>query len=333
MRSLFEWLDSDRSHRPKSSSGAHPIETGEFPEEAPRCEWDRFLPFAFLHAGCLALPLVGVSWTAAATAAALYLVRMFAITGFYHRYFSHRSFKTGRVVQFVFAVLGCAAVQRGPLWWAAHHRHHHKHADQDVDIHSPRRSFFWSHMGWLTSSINMRTSYERIQDFACYPELVWLNRFDWFVPLLLAGGLYLAGSWLSHAAPSLGTSGPQLLVWGFFISTTVLFHATCSINSVAHIFGNRRYETEDDSRNNFWLALITLGEGWHNNHHRFSSSCRQGFFWWEIDLTFYLLFLMRNLGLITDIKPVPELAYRESAERGLGRTSLVSGRTEHGELG
>lgn len=314
LSALFQWLDSDCSDRTLSPLRSFTGEPEPGSPEKPRVEPDRILPFAFLHAACLALPLVGFSWAALFTAIGLYVVRMFAITAFYHRYFSHRAFKTGRVVQFVFAVLGCSAVQRGPLWWAAHHRHHHRHADDELDIHSPRRSFLWSHIGWLTSSQNMLTRYERVQDFARYPELVFLNRFDWLVPVLLAVILLASGELLRLNAPQLHTNGPQLLVWGFFLSTVILFHATCSINSLAHVFGTRRYDTQDDSRNNFWLAVLTMGEGWHNNHHRFSSSCRQGFYWWEIDLSYYVLLLMEKTGLVGDLKPVPELAYKIASD-------------------
>jgi stearoyl-CoA desaturase (delta-9 desaturase) len=233
---------------------------------------------------------------------------MFAITGFYHRYFSHRAFKTSRLVQFVFALIGCSSVQRGPLWWAAHHRHHHAASDTESDIHSPvARSFIWSHMGWITSSKNLTTDYKRIPDFAKYPELVWINRFDWLMPALLFVSLYAAGEYLRCDNPALGTSGLQLVAWGFFVSTTLLFHATCSINSIAHLIGYRRFHTNDHSRNNPVLAVLTFGEGWHNNHHQFSHCARQGFAWWEIDITYGLLLVLSALGLVRDLKPVPAL--------------------------
>ncbi|HSO61023.1 MAG TPA: acyl-CoA desaturase, partial [Desulfobacterales bacterium] len=135
---------------------------------------------------------------------------------------------------------------------------------------------------------------------------VWLNRFDTLVPVLLAAGLYAFGAVLKAYAPQLGTSGPQMLIWGFFISSTVLFHGTVTINSLDHMIGSRRYDTPDTSRNNWVLSLITLGEGWHNNHHHYAISARQGFFWWEIDVTFYLLQLMSWLGIVRDLRPVPE---------------------------
>ena len=271
-----------------------------------RIDWLRAAPFVGLHLACLAVVWVGVSPVALIVAVALYAVRMFAITGFYHRYFSHRTFRTSRVLQFVFALIGASSVQRGPLWWAAHHRNHHRHADTAADPHSPTVHGFWrSHAGWFLTREGFRTDWSRIPDLARYPELRWLDRYDTVVPVALAAGLYALGAVLERVAPSLGTSGPQLLVWGFFISTVVLFHATVTINSLAHRFGKRRFDTRDDSRNNLWLALLTFGEGWHNNHHFFPGTARQGFRWWEIDLTWYGLRAMALVGLVRDLKPVP----------------------------
>jgi len=237
----------------------------------------------------------------------LYIVRMFAITGFYHRYFSHKAFKANRFWQFIFGVAGNASVQRGPLWWASHHRHHHRYTDQVQDVHSPsRHGFWWSHIGWLTSKSNFPTNYKYVAEWARFPELRWLNRFDTVVPILLALALYSFGELLERFAPQLGTNGLQLVIWGFFISTVVLLHATVTINSFDHMYGSRRYNTPDTSRNNALLALITLGEGWHNNHHHFAVSARQGFFWWEIDMTYYLLVVMSWLGIVSDLRAVPE---------------------------
>jgi len=272
-----------------------------------RIDWFRCLPFLLLHVGCLGVIWAGWSWTAVWVAVGLYVVRMFAITGFYHRYFSHKTYKTSRAAQFVFAVLGNSSAQRGPLWWAAHHRHHHSHTDSEEDIHSPtRHGFLWSHMGWLMTGAAFPTRMERVPDWAKSPELVWLNRFDTVVPLLLAAGLYGLGAVLAAWAPGLGTNGPQMLVWGFFISTVVLFHATATINSLDHMFGRRRYNTPDTSRNNWFLALLTLGEGWHNNHHHCATPARQGFFWWELDITYYLLVLLSWFGVVWDLRPIPK---------------------------
>ncbi len=270
-----------------------------------RIDWLRVVPFVALHLACVAVVFVGFSWFAFWTAVALYAIRMFAITGFYHRYFSHKSFRTSRPMQFVFAVFGAASVQRGPLWWAAHHRHHHRHADTEHDIHSPRHGFWRSHMGWFLTPRSFATDTDSIKDLTRFPELRALDRFDILVPILLAVGLFVLGAWLGNHYPTLGTTGPQLLVWGFFISTVVLFHVTVTINSLAHRWGSRRYATNDDSRNNWLLALLTFGEGWHNNHHHFPGSARQGFHWWEYDVTYYTLRAMSWVGLVWDIKTVP----------------------------
>lgn len=280
-------------------------------------DWFRIIPFVIMHTTCLGVIWVGWSWFAILTAAGLYFIRMFAITGFYHRYFSHHSFKTNRFWQFVFAVIGNSSVQRGPLWWAAHHRHHHRYADTDKDIHSPsRHGFIWSHMGWLTSPANFPTKMNYVKDWAKFPELRWINRFDIVVPLLLAALLFLGGNILQAYAPQLETSGPQLLIWGFFISSVVLFHGTVTINSFDHMIGSRRYDTPDTSRNNAILALITLGEGWHNNHHHYAITARQGFYWWEIDMTYYLLKILSWLGIVWDLRGLPKTVREQNRIAG-----------------
>ncbi len=281
-------------------------------KHAKRIDWLRTLPFIAMHLACLGVIWVGWSPVAVAMAAFLYLLRMFAITGFYHRYFSHRSFKTSRKLQFVFALIGASAAQRGPAWWAAHHRHHHATTEREDDPHSPvHHGLWWSHTGWFLSREHFPVQTERVRDWQPYPELRFLDRYDIVVPAILALGLYLLGAGLEAWAPQLGTSGGQMLIWGFFISTVVLYHGTFTINSLAHRWGTRRYNTPDNSRNNFLLALLTLGEGWHNNHHHYPASVRQGFYWWEIDITYYLLRGMSAMGLIWDLKPVP-LKRRES---------------------
>jgi stearoyl-CoA desaturase (delta-9 desaturase) len=275
-------------------------------QEMDRVDWARIVPFAAMHLACVGVIWVGASPVAIGMAVALYVLRMFAITGFYHRYFSHRTFKASRGTQFAFALLGASAVQRGPIWWAAHHRHHHVHSDRPEDVHSPlQRGFLWSHMGWFLSRKHFAPDLGRVRDLLRYPELRWLDRFDILVPFGLALGLLLLGRFLAAQWPELGTSGGQMLVWGFFISTVACYHGTYTINSLCHVWGRRRYATGDGSRNNFLLALITLGEGWHNNHHRYPASARQGFYWWEIDLTYYGLRLLEMLGLIRDLKSVP----------------------------
>jgi stearoyl-CoA desaturase (delta-9 desaturase) len=302
--SILRWFDSEANIEPISVT------------DQKKVDWLRIVPLLFLHLMCLAVFWVGWSWTAIGVALLLYCVRMFAITGFYHRYFSHKAFKTNRFWQFLFGVMGNASVQRGPLWWAAHHRHHHRYTDQEQDVHSPsRHGFIWSHIGWLTSRANFPTNYKYVAEWANYPELRWLNRFDTVVPIMLALVLFIFGVLLERFAPQLGTNGLQMVVWGFFISTTILLHATVTINSLDHMFGSRRYDTPDTSRNNPLLALITLGEGWHNNHHHYAVSARQGFFWWEIDLTYYALVLLARLGIVSDLRPVPEHVIRKNLIR------------------
>jgi stearoyl-CoA desaturase (delta-9 desaturase) len=282
-------------------------------EKPDKLDWRRTMSFVYLHIGCLGLFFVGWSWTAVWFAAAAYVVRMFAVTGIYHRYFSHRTYKTSRFGQFLLAVMGNTAVQRGALWWASTHRHHHLHSDEEVDAHSPvQHGFLWSHIGWMTSCRNFPTNYGRIKDLARYPELVFLNRFDLLVPFALAGACFGLGAALNAIWPSLGTSGMQMLVWVFFVSTVFLLHGTLFINSLAHVYGSRRYNTTDDSRNSLFLALITLGEGWHNNHHHCMTTVRQGFYWWEIDITFYVLKMLSWTGFIWDLRPVPASAYEEA---------------------
>ena len=295
LTSFRRWFDTDAAAEQLTSA------------DAKKVDWLRILPFVGMHLMCLGVIWVGWSWIAVSAAIGLYFIRMFAITGFYHRYFSHNTFKTNRFWQFIFAVVGNSSVQRGPLWWAAHHRHHHRYADTENDIHSPRQhGFIWSHMGWLTSPANFPTKMQYVKDWAKFPELRWINRFDIVVPTLLAAALFAAGMLLEAYAPGLGTNGPQMLIWGFFISSVVLFHGTVTINSFDHMFGRRRYNTPDTSRNNAILALITLGEGWHNNHHHYAITARQGFYWWEIDITFYLLKLFSWLGIVWDLRGLPD---------------------------
>lgn len=265
--------------------------------------WGPSVPFFALHAACLPALWIGLQPVEFAVAFGAYLARMFAITGGYHRYFAHASFRTGRAFQFVLAWLGAASAQKGPLWWAGHHRNHHLYSDTDKDIHSPVRSgFWWAHAGWILSDRFDRSPMESIREFARYPELRFLDRAHWLAPVSFAAAMFAAGAALERWAPGLGTSGPRLLLWGFAVSTVALYHATFSINSLAHRWGSRRYDTSDDSRNNVWLALITLGEGWHNNHHRCQYSERQGFYWWELDLTHCALTVLSWFGVVWDLR-------------------------------
>jgi stearoyl-CoA desaturase (delta-9 desaturase) len=256
--------------------------------------WIKSVPFFLIHVGAVAAVVVGGwSWKGFALAIGLYYLRMFGVTAGYHRYFAHRSFKTSRALQLVFAVLAMSSVQKGVLWWSAHHRTHHKLSDKEGDVHSVLLDgFWWSHAGWILSEKWDRTDMDKVRDLAKYPELRWLDRWHFVPPILLGAGLWLLGGWHAFA-------------WGFLVSTTLLWHGTFTINSLTHIIGARRYATTDNSRNSFILALVTMGEGWHNNHHYYQLSCRQGFYWWEIDPTYYLLRGMQALGLVWDLAAPP----------------------------
>jgi stearoyl-CoA desaturase (Delta-9 desaturase) len=266
------------------------------------------IPFILVHLAALGALWSGVTLQAAVCCVVLFLVRMFAVTAGYHRYFSHRSFKTSRAFQLVLAVLAQSTAQKGVLWWAAHHRVHHRFSDKEGDVHSPVRDGFWhSHMLWLFAG-TADTDLSRIPDFARFPELRFLNRHYLLPPIVLGVAVFLA----------LGWSG---LFFGFFLSTVLTWHATFTINSLSHVFGRRRFATSDDSRNNALLALLTLGEGWHNNHHRFPAAARQGFYWWELDITFYVLKLLSYLGLVWELREVPAHILEEGRRR-IGRTPV-----------
>lgn len=254
----------------------------------------KIIPFILMHVACAAVFFVGVSVEAVLLCVGLYVVRMFALTAGYHRYFAHRAFKTSRFFQFVLAVVGTTAVQKGPLWWAAHHRQHHKYTDQEGDIHSPvTDGFWWSHIGWVISTKYDPTDFKGIKDFARYPELRWINKYHLIPAIALAVVCFLLGGW-------------QWLVWGFVVSTVLLYHGTFSVNSLAHMWGTRRYATGDDSRNNFLIALWTGGEGWHNNHHHYMASVKQGFYWWEVDFSYYALRMMSWVRLVWDLRLPPK---------------------------
>lgn len=252
------------------------------------------IPFFLVHIACLGAFWTGVDWTALWMCLGLFVARKFGITGGFHRYFSHATFKTGRGMQFILALLGTSATQKGPLWWASHHRVHHQNSDQPSDVHSAvRDGFWWSHVGWILSSKYDETDMRLIPDFARYPELRWLNRFHIIPPVVLAVLCFRFHGWMG-------------LVWGFFISTTLLWHTTFLINSACHLFGKRRFPTKDTSRNSLFFALLTMGEGWHNNHHYHPSSTNQGFYWWEIDVTYYILKVLSWFGLVWNIRKPPE---------------------------
>jgi stearoyl-CoA desaturase (delta-9 desaturase) len=260
-----------------------------------RINWISSIPFLAMHVFALIAPFfIPFHWSYVAWAVGLYYARMWVVTLGYHRYFSHRTFKTSRVFQFFLAFLAETSAQKGVLWWAANHRHHHRESDQPTDIHSPlQRGFWWSHVGWILCDRYAETRFESIKDFARFPELRFLNRFYLLPPVALAVALFLIG-------------GYPVLVWGFFVSTVVLWHGTFTINSLSHVFGKRRYKTTDTSRNNWLLALVTCGEGWHNNHHYHQNTANQGWFWWEIDLSYYGLKLLQGLGLVWELRTPSE---------------------------
>ncbi len=255
-----------------------------------RPQWGASVPFLGFHLLVGLVFVTGVRWEWVLLALASYALRMFAVTAGHHRYFSHRSFKTSRLVQFLLAWLAQMSVQKGVLWWAAHHRQHHKHSDTEADLHSPmQRGFWWSHIGWILAKRFEKTDYDTIKDFSRYPELVWLNEHH-LVPAV--SGLVIA--WFVGGLPA--------VVWVGIVPTVLLWHATFTINSLSHLFGKRRYLTQDTSRNSFLLALITFGEGWHNNHHSSQISARQGWFWWELDLTYYVLKVLSWFGVVWEVR-------------------------------
>lgn len=257
-----------------------------------------FYGFWGVHAAPLAAFWTGVTGRALFLGFVLYWTRMFVVTAGYHRYFAHRSFRTSRFMQFLIALLGTTVLQKGPIWWAAQHRHHHKYSDKPEDVHSPVQHGFWqSHMGWVASGKNAATDLRLVPDLLRYPELRWLDEYHWVAPAVLTIACYFIA----------GGSGVAV---GMGWSTVILWHSIFTINSIAHVFGKRRYATHDDSRNNWFLALLTMGEGWHNNHHHCMNSARQGFFWWEIDLSYYLIRFAAAIGLVQDVKEPPPEVFR-----------------------
>jgi stearoyl-CoA desaturase (Delta-9 desaturase) len=283
-----------------------PHATANAPEPAHHDDivYPSAIPFILVHLACFAAIWTGVTWTSVVLCIALYWLRMFAIGAGYHRYFSHRAFSTGRVFQFVLAFMAQTTTQKSVLWWAAKHRHHHLHSDTEDDVHSPRQSgFFYSHVGWIFSKRHDSVDIDKVPDLARYPELRFLHRYEQFPSVVLALVCLAIGGW------------PGLVV-GFFWSTVLVYHGTFCINSLAHVHGSKRYVTGDDSRNNWFLALLTMGEGWHNNHHAYQASVRQGFRWWEIDPTYYLIKLLSWTGLVWDLKTPPTAVLRNEQRLG-----------------
>ncbi len=297
-----------------------PARVPHVPDPRDKMSFTASFPFVAIHvlaiAGAILLPF---KWWYPLLAIGLYYVRMFGVTAGYHRYFAHRAFKTGRVFQFLLAFLAETSVQKGVLWWSGHHRDHHRDSDTPADIHSPvQRGFWWSHVGWIMSPRFDAAPLHRIKDFVKYPELVFLSKHYWIPPTIFGVAIYLLGGWPAAA-------------WGFGISTVLLWHGTFTINSLSHVLGKRRYDTADDSRNNWVLALVTMGEGWHNNHHHFAASARQGFFWWEIDMSYYVLKALSAVGLVWDLKQPTEKVLAEgraSDAAQAGKQAVPAGNTQ-----
>lgn len=283
-----------------------PPETFNEPDPSEdRVQWFRCVPYILIHLGVVLAFFTPFVWPCLVVMFVSYATRMFCITAFYHRYFSHRTFNTSRLFQFIGAFVACASGQRGPLWWAAHHRRHHRHSDTEHDSHSPHsKNFVWSHTLWFMTDYALPTFLKEIPDWLKYKELRFINRYDWIAVVFLALGCYLLGEWSAFEAWS-GMNGMSMLAWGFFIPTILLYHATFSVNSLTHMFGKKKYETGDESRNNWFVSIITLGEGWHNNHHYFPGSAKQGFSPCEFDPTYYVLRLFSFFGLVSNLRPVP----------------------------
>ena len=277
-------------------------------------------PLVFMHLACIGIFFTGFSWVAVWALLITYFIRVFALTAGFHRYFSHRSFKTSRFFQFVLAWLGTSAAQMGPMWWAAHHRHHHQHSDTEEDVHSPvAKDVFWAHVGWVLCQTYGGTDTNKVKDLYKYPELRFIDRWHAIPAISLGLILFFIGNRLNFYYPDLGTSGWQLVMWGFFLSTALVYHVTFCVNSVTHIIGNKRFKNEDESRNNSWVAMLTFAERRHNTPHRNPPSARQGMYWWEFDLSFLLLRLLEKLGLIWDLKVYPKAIYEEAARLELER--------------
>lgn len=262
--------------------------------------WGTVSVFILMHLSVCLVWLFPCSWVEITLLVSLFFLRMWAITAGYHRYFAHKAYKTSRIFQFFMAVLGCGALQKGPMWWAAEHRQHHSHSDQPGDPHSPIvRSVWWSHIGWVLDRTERRTRWELMPDWQRYPELRWLDTLHMVPAILLAGLCYLISGW----------SG---VMWGFVLGTVCLYHCTFLVNSLAHLAGYRRYATSDRSRNNWLVALLTLGEGWHNNHHHYQSAARQGLTWYELDVTYLILRVLAWVGIVWDIRePTPAALDRD----------------------
>ncbi len=256
-----------------------------------------------VHAGLLFAFKVGISWVAFATFMVTYYVKLFAVSGVFHRYYTHRSYEMGRGFCFLWSFIGCTAGQRGPLSWTTVHSKHHQHSDKKGDPHSPvQRGLFYAHLGWLLAKEPLPTSDALVRKYKDRPEILWLDR-HYNVPFIaLFALLYALGAWLESSFPALGTSPGQMMLWGGLASSILLLHSTCSLNSFAHVFGIRVRETPDNSRNLWWLYPFLVGENYHNNHHKFPRSANFGVDKRQYDLLFFVLLVFQKLGLVKNVR-------------------------------
>ncbi|AJC49366.1 acyl-CoA desaturase [Allofrancisella guangzhouensis] len=260
------------------------------------------IAFAGLHFSCLGIFFVNYNLTALLVFIITFSMRTFALTAGYHRYFAHKSFQTSRTFQFILALIGTWASQKGPLWWSGHHRYHHIHSDKTTDLHSPKNGFFQSHISWIFNPTNNSVDSKYTKGWSKYPEIVWLDKFSHLSFFLYLIGLFVIGNFVAYKYPNLGTSGLSFVFFGGILSTVLLYHTTFSVNSFCHIFGSKDYLTTDNSRNNWLIAILTFGEGWHNNHHKFAYSVRNNLKFWQIDITYIILSILKKLRIVWGFK-------------------------------
>ncbi len=273
-----------------------------------RLNWSFVLWIGFIHAGALLAPFT-FTWSALTVCLGLYLLTGLGVTMGYHRLLTHRSFQTPKVVEYLLTILGCLANQGGPLAWAATHRVHHARSDAEGDPHSPRDGAWWSHlfwwMCWDKSWDGPAVQQQYAKDLHKDPMHRFLQGCHFLLPLLLAALLFILGELWAGV-------GLAWVVWGIFVRTTLIYHATWLVNSATHMWGYRSHATNDDSTNLWWVALLAFGEGWHNNHHAFQRSARHGLRWWEFDVTYLMIRLLSYVGLAREIH-VPGKVLRKSA--------------------
>lgn len=282
--------------------------------------WTTAVFMGIFHLGAFAA-LFFFSWTNLIIAAVLYLLAVDCGIGMgYHRLLVHRGYQVPKAVEYFLTVCGTLALEGGPIAWVATHRIHHRHSDQPGDPHTPREGTWWAHMGWIITGRALNTQTEALAHYA--PDLardrvqVWLSKYHW-VPLLILGiGLFAAGTLAGGLRGGIG-----LFLWAIFLRVTIGLHATWLVNSATHLHGARRFRTQDDSRNNWWVALLTGGEGWHNNHHANPVSARHGLAWYEFDPNYYGILLLKKLGLAKHVRTA------KFARRNRSRTARATDMT------